>query len=123
MNAEIAAIEAAGGRLRRELPLRARRVRHDVDRAADGVTAEERALRALQDLDAIHVEQVLVRADGAREIHAVEIHADAGVEVEREVVLADAADRGGEHRAVARERRAGVEIHVGREVAERVDVA
>jgi hypothetical protein len=92
----VAAVEAAGGQLRDEALLGSGRVRDDADRAADGVAAEQRALRTLQDLDAVDVQQALVRADGARQVHAVDVHADAGIEIEREVVLADAADRRGQ---------------------------
>ena len=118
----IAAVVTAAGSLGDETGFVARCMCHDADRAADGVGAEQGALRALENLDSVHVQQVLVRADGASEKHAVEIHADAGVEVEREVVLPDAANGGGQHRVVARKRRAGVEVDARREIAERVDV-
>src|SRR6185369_9274060 len=75
-----------------EHELLARIAGHDRDGAADGVTAEERALRALQDFHALDVEHARVRADAAREVHAVDVHADVWVLIEREVVLADAAD-------------------------------
>src|SRR5205807_5386173 len=95
---------------------------HDTDRASYGVRAEERALRTLQDLDAIHIEEVLIGADGAREIDAVQVDADARIQVERKVILTDAADGGGKHRPVAREGRPGIEIDVGRQIAQSVDV-
>ena len=44
-----------------------------------GICAEQRSLGALQDFDAVHVEQVQVRADGAGEVDAVEVDADAGI--------------------------------------------
>ena len=97
-------------------------VSHDVDRTADGVAAEQRALGAFQDFNAIDVQKVLIRANRAREEDAVEIHAHARVDVEGEVILADAANRRREYRGVARERRAGIEIHVRSEVAQGVNV-
>src|SRR6185437_10919315 len=103
---EVAQIVAAAGGAADESRRVGRRVRHDADRAADGVRAEQRALRALQDFDAVHVEQLLVRTDGARQVHAVEVDADAGVQVEGKIVLADAADRGRENRSIAGEGRA-----------------
>jgi hypothetical protein len=70
----------------------------DADGPADGIAPEQRALRAVQDLDALDIEQILVRADGARVIDAVDVDADARIEVEGKVVLADTADLGREHR-------------------------
>src|SRR3546814_6082366 len=64
----------------------------DADRATDGVASEQRTLRALQDLDAFHVEKIDIRPGGTREVDTIDIGADARVEVECEVVLADAAD-------------------------------
>jgi hypothetical protein len=49
-------------------------------------------LRAAQDLGAFEVDQVEYRADRARDVDAVEVETDAGVGVEQEVDLADAAD-------------------------------
>ncbi len=40
----------------------------------------ERALRPAQDLDAIQVEQVEIRAEQARVIHVIDVNADAGLE-------------------------------------------
>jgi len=56
------------------------------------VLRRQRALRAVQDLDALDIEQILVRADRARVIDAVDINADARIEVEGEVVLTNTAD-------------------------------
>src|SRR5665213_1615450 len=109
--------ERAGRGLSFERELFARIARHDADGAADGVTSEQSALRAFEDFDARDVEEIDVRADRASEINAVQIDAHAGIEVEREVVLADAADRGREHRGVAGERRAAVEVDVRGQVA------
>ena len=97
-------------------------MRHDADCAANGVGAEQGALRALEDLNPVDVQEILVRADRACEKYAVDVDAHAGIQVEREVVLPDAAYRGGQHRAVGREGGAGIEIDSRREIADRVDV-
>src|SRR5690606_1795320 len=47
----------------------------DVDGTADGVAAEQRALRAAQDLDAVDVDEVQHAANGGGHVHAV--HVDA----------------------------------------------
>src|SRR5262249_39647769 len=91
---EIAPVESPAGRFGGEMWLGAPGVRGGAGRAADGIRAEESALRPPQDLDAVHVEQVLVGSDGARQIDAIEVHADAGIQVEGEVILTDAADGG-----------------------------
>src|SRR3546814_8225078 len=70
----------------------------DADRATDGGASEQRTLRALQDLDAFHVGKIYIRPGGTREVDTIDIGADARVEVECEVVLADAADESGQHR-------------------------
>src|SRR6267154_2051759 len=85
------------------LPISAGRMGHHVNGATDGVGPEQRSLRALEDLDAIDVEQIEVRADGAGEKYPVQIHAHARIQVECEIILSDAADGGREHRAVAGE--------------------
>ena len=119
---EVAPIVAAAGDVADEAFLVARRVGHDADRAADGVRTEQRALRAFQDFDPVHVEQLLVRADGARQVNAVDVDADAGVQVEGKIILANAADRGRENGTVAREGRAGVEVDARRQVADRTHI-
>jgi len=57
-------------------------------RAAGGVTAKERALRALQHLDAFQVVGRGVHALAARDVDFVVIDADRGVEGDRQVALA-----------------------------------
>ena len=64
----------------------------ELDRAADGVLAVERALRAAQDFDPLDVEQVELVAADARQIDVVDIDADGRVERLQRVRLADAAD-------------------------------
>jgi hypothetical protein len=98
---EIAPIEAAARRPGDEARLVSGRVRHDADRAAFGVGPKQCALRAFENLNPIHVEEVLVRPDGTCEVHTVEINAHGGVQVEREVVLTDTANGRGQHRAIA----------------------
>src|SRR2546430_17592193 len=77
-------VESSRVRFGDEVRLAARRVGHDADRTANSVRAEEGALRALQDLDAIHIEEVLIGADGACEIDAVQVDADGGIQVRSE---------------------------------------
>src|SRR5262245_30173763 len=95
---------------------------HDVDGAADRVASEESALRTLEDLDALDVQQVLVGTDRTGEEYAVDIDAYAGVDVEGEVVLADAANRGRQHGAVTREGRARIQVDVRGEIAQGVNI-
>ena len=120
--AEVTAIQAAAGDLGGEFLFIARRVSDDADGTTFGVGAEQRALRTFQDFDAVHVQQALIGADGARQVHAIQVDAHRGVQVEGEIILSHAANRGGEHRAVARERRAGIQVHAWGEIAERADV-
>src|SRR5690606_41009524 len=56
-------------------------------------------------------------------IHAINVYPDARILVEREIVLTDAADVCGEDRVGARERCAGIQCDVRRDVAELRDVA
>ncbi len=91
-------------------------MRDDVDGTADGVAAEQGALRPLEDFDALHVQQILVGADGPCEVYAVQVHADTRVEVEREVVLTDTADGGRQRRAVTGKWRAAIQVYVRCEV-------
>ncbi len=94
----------------------------DRDRPADGVAPEQGALRPFQDLNPVDIEHGGVGPHAAGQVDAVDIDADARVQVEGEVVLADAADIGREHRVGTRERGAGVQRHVRRDVAELGDV-
>jgi len=96
--------------------------RDDADGATDGVAAEQRALRALQDLDTLDIEQVLIGTDGARVIDTVHVHANARIEIERKVVLTNATDRGRQHGVGAGERRTLIEVHIRRQPRQAVDV-
>src|SRR5690606_30611669 len=82
----------------------------DVDHARGGVRAEQRALRAAQDLDAIHVEEVAEGGDVERLDDVVDDDADGRAGEGIPLVNADAPD--GERR-----RRADIaaigELHVG----------
>src|SRR3546814_12275838 len=55
---------------------------------------------------------------GTREVDTIDIGADARVEVECEVVLADAADESGQHRWRTEHLRRGRYLHAGGEVRE-----
>jgi hypothetical protein len=83
-------------RAHREAGVGAQRIagapRHELDRAADRVLAVERALRAAQDLDAIHVKEVELVAANTGKIDVVDIDADGRVESLECVGLADAAN-------------------------------
>ena len=71
------------------------------DRAADRVAAVERALRPAQHLDPLDVVNVEHGGLRAVEIDVVEIEADAGLEAGDRILLADAADEGGQGRVGA----------------------
>src|SRR5690606_37883072 len=72
------------------LELVARLLGRDQDRAADRVPAVDRALRALQHLDALHVEELLGELGGIRQQHAVDQDRGRRLAV---ASLRDAADR------------------------------
>ena len=86
----------AAGDFHRTLGFHRQRVGDVLDRAADGVLAVQRALRAAQHLDAADVEHVQHRTLRTGQVHVVEIDAHARVEAPGRVCLADAADIGGE---------------------------
>ena len=58
-------------------------------------------------------------ANGAGKVDAIEIDADARINVERKVIRSDTADKRGNHRRRTRERGATIEIHVRGEKAQR----
>src|SRR3546814_10910462 len=62
-----------------------------VDRAAGGIAAIERPLRAAQNLDALGVESGKQRSDGAADIDAVEVERDAGIAACGAVLVTDPA--------------------------------
>ena len=68
------------------------------DRTADGVAPVERALRAAQDFDPFDIINVENGGLWPVEIDIVEIDADALLETRNRVLLADAANEGGERR-------------------------
>ena len=61
-------------------------------RAHRGVLAEQRALRAAQDFDALEIREVLVGHADVAEEHVVDDHADRGLHVVVAARLADAAN-------------------------------
>ncbi len=119
---EIVAIEAAGCHLDLALEDVAGLACDDADRPADRIATEQGALRPFQNLDALDIQKVLVRADRPRVIDAIDINADAWVEVEGEIVLADAADRRREHGIRSGKRRSLVKVDVRREIAQRMNI-
>src|SRR3546814_4392620 len=90
--AKIYAVEAAGGDLGLVLEVISRVACDDTDRAAHRIAPEERSLRPFQHPDALQVEKIRVGANVPRKIYAVNIYADARFEIEREIILTDAAD-------------------------------
>ena len=77
---------------------------HIFDRAADRVAAVERALRPAQNFDPLDVVDVEHRGLRTVEIDVVEIEADALLEPGDRVLLADAADEGGQRACWCRAR-------------------
>ncbi len=68
------------------------RARDDVERAAHGVAAIERALRSAQDLYPLHVQEVAELSGGTGQIDAVDLHGDVGIGAGEDIGAADAAD-------------------------------
>jgi hypothetical protein len=89
------------------------------DGAADGVAAVESALRPAQDLDPFDVVNVQDRALRTVEVDVIEIEADPLLEAGDRVLLADAADEGGQGRVCGARR---FNRDVGRGVADVGDV-
>jgi hypothetical protein len=71
-----------------------------LDGAADRVAPRERALRAAQDFHPFDVHEVEQRAGQCRQVDVVDVDADARLDREVGIVLADAADVGDETRRV-----------------------
>ncbi len=119
---EIGAVEPAGRRFELQVKFVLRLDGIDDDRAADGVLAEQRALRPAQDLhisDVGHVEQ---RTDRAGDIDAIDIDAHAGIHGNVEVGLTDAADERGDRGAGTGDVGNRRHVHVGRELGHLGDV-
>ena len=111
---------AIGSDVARRLPRAGRKPAGDVfDRAADRVAAVQRSLRAAQHFDPFDVVDVEHRALRAVEVDVVEIEADALLEAGDRILLADAADEGGQRRVGAAR---GFERDVRRGVADVGDV-
>ena len=109
----VEAIVAAPGDFALHTEFITRAASHDVDRAADGIAAEQGALRAFQHLKTFDVEQVHVGADRAGQVNAIHVNANARLQVEREVLLPDAADICGKHVVAGAEGRGGIHVYVG----------
>ena len=102
--AQLHPVVAAIGQLDEAVVVAIGPARVEPDGAADRILAGERALRPAQDLDPVEVDQLDHRAVHRREIDVVDIDADAGLEREGGVALADAADIGRDRRAEGRRR-------------------
>src|SRR5690606_3153290 len=74
----VAPVEFADLEIHAHPELVAGRARRDVDRAAVRVTAEQRALRPAQDLDALDFGEVRLEETVARLPHAVDVDTDTG---------------------------------------------
>ena len=97
----IGLVIAAIGRLGLDLQLIGQPGGHIFDRTADRVAPIERALRPAKHLDALHIVNVEQRSLRAIEIDVVDIDADARLETGHRILLADAANEGGERRVGA----------------------
>ena len=96
--------------------------RRDIDRTADRVATEQRALRAPQHFHSLQIEQFDQRADRAAVVRTVHVQPDARLGRRQEVVLTYAAN---EHDGCGRRARAGAaegEIHIGREIRDCSDL-
>ena len=96
-----------------------RALRHHVHGTGGGVLAEQRALRAAQDLDALDVEQIAERLPRTAPIDAVDESAHGGLEADVVAGRADAADaqRAARRRGVAR-----IDVNAGRDLREVFDL-
>src|SRR5271167_186197 len=64
---------------------------HVLDRPGDGVLAVEGALGTAQHFDLLHVNHVEQRRLRPRQVHIVDVNADAGIKSPERVALSDAA--------------------------------
>jgi hypothetical protein len=85
---------------------------HILDRAGDGVFAVQRALRTAEHFDALDIVNIQQRALRTRDVHVVDVNADAGLEAPQRVVLSHAANVGIDGAAGGA---AGVDLDVRRE--------
>ncbi len=109
--AGVQAVQAAVGAFDVAAVIAVRLQRIELDGAADGVLAGQGALRPALDLDPVQVEQVQQRPRHGGEVDVVDIDADARLQGQVEVGLADAADEG--HHRGAEGRAVGGQGHVG----------
>ena len=92
---DVEAAIVADGQLHFAAVLHARLAADHVHRAADGVLAEQSALRPAQDLHPFKIEQVQGGPLVAPDIHPVDVQAHSGVGGDHVVGLADAAQKHG----------------------------
>ncbi|MNJ45879.1 hypothetical protein D3C77_409910 [compost metagenome] len=118
----LAAVGAEGG-LAAGAEVEGRTARLDADHAADGVAAVERALRPAQDGHAADVEEVLNRADVARQIDPVQLDPDRGLEARFDVGIAQAANIEGAGEGVGADRRQDHVRHLAVQVQQALDLA
>ncbi len=111
-------IEAAVGQLDLAARFRAWLGRLDQDRAAGRVAAEQGALRALQNLDGLHVQQLGVGRQRVGRIEAVDVDADVAAAARGGHGGADAADRRLEEGAGIVEAQAGGDLRDVRQLAD-----
>ena len=115
---DVAAVVIAAGHLDAALGRERGPVGDDVDRAARGVAPEQRALRALEHLDALDVDEGRLGAGAARGVHAIDVDRHGRVGADGPVVGLHAADAvGGLQRLVV------VHVHAGREATDVGEVA
>src|SRR5690606_5610624 len=95
-------IVVAAGDLRTAAELAGGRTGDEVDGAAFGVAAEQRALRAAQHFDALDVDHVHDAALSFAEIHVVEIQTDRRIHPDRRLARHRAADAYGRDAGGAR---------------------
>ena len=92
-------VEAAARGFDRGTELVFRQPRDDVDRAARGVAAVQRPLRALENFDALYVEQPRKRCSRGAEVHAVHMRRN-GQRTAARIGNAAQCDAGAEHAAI-----------------------
>jgi hypothetical protein len=93
----IAPIVAAAGDLTLDPKFIPGSARDDTDSATDGIATEQGSLRPLQDFNVIDIHQILVRAHGTGKINTINVDPDSRVQIEGEIVLTNAANRGGQN--------------------------
>ena len=96
----------------------ARCIGREQHRPADGVAAEQRALRSAQDLYVRNIAEVHGAADRASHVHLVDVDTDAGIDRGRRIGLTDAANENLRGGVVAGERPVRVELQIRRDLVQ-----